>query len=327
MNPFIAYILPFGTTINFFIQTLMTLLVSSILVYHLLRILQYEKKYALTGLIFFLGMGWIIKYNVYDFWLTDSLLNVFVLLVLVSLVRKKEIAFALLLAAGILVKETILFVAPLYYTFNSERIIHLKLLSKNILLVLPSLSLLLIVRLLIPGLNGDLTYIASLPPGLQNVTYNSSNYDFVKLVLSFHIQYSFFEIIAIVISAYGFIPVLFSVLGIKKNKKIVLMYFPLIIFSLLQLFYAINIPRLLTIGFWPVLLMGVNGIKYISTKYNISVYWFILTAVTIPIMNLSSNKTFMIPDRIQVYIFICSVMVFTFKKLYKRVLSENSIPR
>ncbi|PKL83485.1 MAG: hypothetical protein CVV24_04795 [Ignavibacteriae bacterium HGW-Ignavibacteriae-3] len=327
LNPLIVYLLPFGTTNDFFILTSLTLFFSSLMVYYLLRILKFETEYAITGLIIFLGMGWIIKYNIYDFWLTDSLLNVFILLLYLSLIRKKDVALSLLLATGVLVKETVLFIAPLYYTFNTEKLVSPKLILKNVFLVLPALSVFLVVRLAIPGLNGNPAYIGSLPPELQNITYNTNSYDIVEFVLSFHIQYPLYKMVAIVISAYGIIPLLFSVLGIKKNIKIFYIYFPIIIISLLQLFYAVNLPRLLAISFWPILLMGVNGIKYISTKYNISVYWFIFTAVTIPIINLLSKYTIMIQGRIQLFIIVSAMLLFTFHKLYKRVSIESNISR
>ena len=102
--------------------------------------------YALFSFFLFFSVGWAVKQNVFDFWLPDALGYLFTLAAIYAIYKKHDLLFVLLLSVGVLAKESVVFVAPLYYTINAARLIDLKLLRRTILFTIPALLALFLVR-------------------------------------------------------------------------------------------------------------------------------------------------------------------------------------
>ncbi len=86
--PLIAYILPFDLEINFLIITYASIWITSLLIYYLLKECNFDKKFALTGLIIYFSLGWATKFYIQDFWLVDSTAFLFIVIIIYFLLKK-----------------------------------------------------------------------------------------------------------------------------------------------------------------------------------------------------------------------------------------------
>lgn len=161
--PSLASLSPFGLQASFLAVTLFAAWAIGPVLHALFRAAGFAHPWALTGEALFYTVGWGTRFQLADFWIPDALAFLSVALGLLFALRRRPIALAALLAAGVLAKESVIIVAPMYYALNARRAFDLPLLARNLAVVAPAVSVLVAVRLAIPAYNGDPAYIASLP--------------------------------------------------------------------------------------------------------------------------------------------------------------------
>src|SRR3990172_6901681 len=61
----------------------------------------------------------------------------------------------------------VIFVAPLYYTLNAQKFADVKLLKRTTILIIPSIVVLVTLRIAIPQMNNNLNYLTTIPEALQ----------------------------------------------------------------------------------------------------------------------------------------------------------------
>ncbi|MHB8853949.1 MAG: hypothetical protein ACYC6P_11420 [Ignavibacteriaceae bacterium] len=319
--PLIAYILPFTLETNFLIITFISILITSILIYYLLKELNFNKNLALTGLMIFFSLGWATKYFIQDFWLVDSTAFLFIVIIIYFLLKRNDLAFSIFLLLGILVKETIFFTAPLYYSLNAKKFIDFKLLAKFTLLVLPAILISIFIRSIIPYLNYDHAYLTSLPDKLKIVFDNKSNYD---LSIYFNFRQSIFGIIKNIFGTFGIILLLFPLFTIGKNFPLLIRFSPFLLAGFLQLLSPINVPRLLIICSPVLIIMALNGIKKLIEEKNYSFYFFIIIALLFYLSNLVNPSIPNLQFRYQLMIILSSFVIISSIRIIKRK-HENRI--
>ena len=162
LNPLLATILPFDLLINFTILSFIALWLTGIITYYMLKTMGFSNQLALTGMLFFLSLGWATRFNIYDFWLTDPIGFLFTIAVMWSIFAKKDLLFLLLLAIGITGKENVIFVAPLYYTFNTKELFDGKILFRSAYLIAPAVFILFAIRILLPTTNTEYNVVTLL---------------------------------------------------------------------------------------------------------------------------------------------------------------------
>lgn len=185
LTPLLVGRLPVDLTAGFLGITVVSLFLTGLALYALTRSLGFDERLALLGVLMFYALGWAVKYTLYDFWLPDALSFLLTTLVLLCLVRRWDWGFVLLLAVGVAVKETVLIVAPLYYTFRARRLVDGYWLGRTALAVAPAVAVLGLIHWAIPPYNNDPAYLARLPLSLRLVReydgtggYYSSYWDY-----------------------------------------------------------------------------------------------------------------------------------------------------
>ncbi|HVP13219.1 MAG TPA: hypothetical protein VMV94_18740, partial [Phycisphaerae bacterium] len=111
-----AKVLPFKTQTNFLVITFASLWATGLGMYWLARALGKSRVLAMFAMLTFFSVGWATKYAVFDFWLPDPAALAITTLAMCCLLTRRPAAFAVLLVLGALVKESVLFVAPLWLT-------------------------------------------------------------------------------------------------------------------------------------------------------------------------------------------------------------------
>lgn len=260
--PFLASILPFEISINFKLISLISVMLTGFFVFKIGQKLFNDNILSLSMMIGYFSISYAVKYVIYDFWLPDA----FAILLMTSgiyfILQKKDSAFLIVMTIGALTKESVLFVLPLYYSLNAEKFIDLKILKKTISISLIPIIVLIIIRLIIPSLNSNLEYLQTLPTQLKIVQYNSSEYNLkylireiaTKKIMSFNLYFLYR------ITLYTFlIYFVLAFFDLKTIKSLLFRFFPFILLVYLQIFFAENEERLVSIVFLPILILSISG--------------------------------------------------------------------
>lgn len=118
LTPFLARLMPFDLETNFSLITLLSLWATGIAVFALALAFDFTPALALLGCVLFYSLYWATGFVIWDFWLCDPLLFLLITLAIRAAKLKQARRFAVYLAIGILDKEAMLCVVPLWFTFN-----------------------------------------------------------------------------------------------------------------------------------------------------------------------------------------------------------------
>jgi len=116
LTPFLAGLLPFSPTINFFIFNFPVMVLASYLFYFFLRRLKYSMHLSLIGSFILIGSHTIISIG----WTVDALFFFFLILGFFAILIKNDLLYFFSLLLGVLNKEIILLLIPLYLIMNKD---------------------------------------------------------------------------------------------------------------------------------------------------------------------------------------------------------------
>lgn len=138
LTPLLASILPFSLTKSFLALSFFSHWLSLILLYGLLRKLGRSFSSSIIGMLFYTGVFWVMKWSFYSPFYIDFQTQMFILAILYLMVIKEYHFIPLLIAAGILQKETILFLSLVVFLYyKRDRGTKKSLLYLSALLILP----------------------------------------------------------------------------------------------------------------------------------------------------------------------------------------------
>ena len=291
LNPLLAKLLPFDVLINFTILSFGALWLTAIITYFMLRSLEFSNPLALTGSLFFLSLGWATRFNIYDFWLSDPMGFLFIVAAMWSIFAKKDPLFLLLLAIGVTAKENVLFVAPLYYTFNSKKLLDGKVLLRLLCLTAPALIILFALRMSIPTTNSEYNIVNLWQTiGLKRVQHLS------KDLRDYLLLYS--------IGTFGVSLTLLPLFSIKQNYSLLCRFSPFIVLNYLSLLFAYNDSRIIVSAFPAIIIMALYGIKNISDKTGLHEKFFVFLPLSLIAFLLVKKDWFIVPSLYEALIFL-----------------------
>ena len=278
--PALAGALPFGLQTSFFLLTFLAVTAMLVVLYYMLAAAGYGRQLALVGFGFLLTLGWATKFALQDFWLPDGVAFLVVTLALLCVLRKQPMLFAVVVLVGVLVKEAVFFVVPLYYTLHAKRPIEPRLALTTALVALPAILALLVLRLAIPARNEDLVYVATLAPHLQSFREFIPSYSYYELLrdIGYHHRLHDYQLDTWLLYTTGTwtVPVLtFAVIGALRTPVLALRLSPFLVLVYAQLLFAVNIERLLVLGFPAVLWLAVEGARHVCHRLEMSPAWIL----------------------------------------------------
>lgn len=128
-------------------------------------------------MIGYFSISYATKYVIYDYWLPDAFAILLMTLGIYFILIKNDLAFLSVMSLGALTKESVLFVLPLYYTLNAEKLFYTKAIKKSAKIFLLPIFIFIGIRILIPAFNSNPDYVQTLPLQLRLVQYDSSEYN------------------------------------------------------------------------------------------------------------------------------------------------------
>lgn len=253
---------------------------------------------AFTGMFAYYSMGWVVKANLFNIFKPEPMAFLFIVLSIYCILDKRDAIYAVLLAVGVLFKESVLFVAPLYYTLKTGHWFEPKLLMRSLLLALPAAGVILVIRWQIPMKNDDYFYLSTLPEALQQVQLGRSSYDLGWLLREIGIDrlrsLSPESLLRYTVGSFGGVVALLPLFAVKKNVALFVRLLPFLLLVYAQILIATNDTRLLALGFPAVLLMALNGADSIGRVVRVEVWTLaILFAVLICLMLVRSWMLFL----------------------------------
>jgi hypothetical protein len=267
LEPGLVRLLPGSAQLGFQIVCLLSLCVAATCVYRICRRLGFDVRLASAGLLLFVSLSFATKYVMFDFWLTDPLAFAFVALAVLFAIEQRPVAFAICLAVGVLAKESVIFAAPLLYTFGAERPLDRRAWWRAAAATAPALLVLMAVRLAIPAWNGQ-PYALGLPGPIAANARTIPDYSALAVARDVLTRRAADLTVTIThaISAFGLLVGVLPFVGGRRARPLALRFSPFLILVVLQLVFAYNTQRLLVLAFPAVIPLALCGLRTLRER-------------------------------------------------------------
>ena len=268
--PALAAATPGSLQVGFFAVSASFAVVAGAAMFALGRLRGHSRSVAAAGTLLLFSFGWGLKYALADFWIPDAAVLAFVGVGMVFAQQRRALAFAVVVATGVLAKESVLFVIPLYYSLNAARFVDWRLARETGLAALPAVAVFLLLQVTIPERNGDAAYISTLPEIIQRFPELYANYDYYSLLrdIGYHQRLSdrnFEALSAMTVNPFGLIAPALAAVGLRRHGLLALRLLPFFALVYLQLLFATDTERLLELAAPCLCLMAMAGMDELST--------------------------------------------------------------
>lgn len=280
--PALVRYLPVSPQAGYSAIALTTVALTGVIVYLILRKWGFGHGLALGGLLLYFSFGYVAKFNLKDFWLTDSTAFFFASAAILALQWRRKYLFALCLLVGVLAKESVIFIAPLYYTFEARRRWDPGVLARTVLLAAPALAALVAVRLAIPAWNSVPSYVAGLPASVRSDIGNLPSYNMATVArqtLAARAHDWPRMTLAYTVCCFGLLGLVLPALAGRRLWEVLARFWPLLLLDLSQLLFALNTQRLIVFAFVPVIIACLCGVQAALAR-GVHGAWFVVLAVT-----------------------------------------------
>jgi len=262
-TPALASALPFGVEKSFLIISYLSLWLTGVAMYFLARRFRFSKWTSFAGMILFFSLGWAVKANLYNIWRPEPLAFLLATLAIYCIADGKQWRYAALLALGVTVNESVLFVIPLYYSLNAKKPVDPRLALRAVLLALPALAVFAALRSLIPMQNDDIAYMSTLPEALRQAQLGSTSYDLGSLWNEIGLQrlrsLSPQMPMLYTVGTFGVVAAMLPLFAVRRNLPLFVRFLPFLLLVYAQLLIATNEMRLLVMAFPAVIILALNG--------------------------------------------------------------------
>ncbi len=260
--PWLVKALPATPEIAFFTIAFVSLWLIGPGLYILMRSLGHSVSLSFLSIPLFYSLWHAVGFNLYDFWLSDPAAFLLVVLIFIAAAERRAIAFATLLTFGILVKESVIFTVPLWYTLGARRPVERNLALQTALYTLPAMVALLVIRALIPPLNGDVAYLSTLPEYVRGNPNIDHPYRYFATLQSVLVRRAMRNtpvelLYRITLGAFG-LPLLLTLFA---EREWWLRFAPFLALVLAQLLFAYDTERLVVLAFPAVIALELSGFK------------------------------------------------------------------
>ncbi len=291
--PAVVRALPFDTQTGFGFLTILILWANGVVVYYLTRATGRGAAVSLFAMLTFLATGWATKYPLFNFWLPDPAALLLVTLIVLCAYTDRLFAGALLLAVGVLLKESVLFAGPLLLTVPCLGPSRRRQLLKGAAAVAPAAALLLAMRFAVPARNNDPAYMMGLPQHLTEVDEGRTSYDYVEQLQRVSgnrwrdLNCRTLESVhSYTVGSFGVLPLCLALAAPRRNARLLWRASPFLLLVYMQLLVATDTQRLLVLAMPIVVLMAVNGLEALVRGWRLSVVGTLAFPATIIAMNL-----------------------------------------
>jgi hypothetical protein len=289
--PWLALALPISIQAGFQLVTSVCLIVTASLMYLVGCGFRFQRAEALAGVVLFLGLGYAVKFNLYDFWLPDATAFLFVALAVVLIQRRADLSLALCLAVGVAAKESVLLVLGLYYGLRADRPFDVQAARRAALVALPALAVLAAIRLGIDPHNGDPGYLRSFPDVIWLNAKRLPSYAFSPVLsetLSARVT-ALVPTVSKALSAFGLLIGGLAVVGAATRRQFALRLATFLALVSAQLLFAGDTQRLVVLAFPAVIVLALAGGVGLCRWAGVSTAWLLPVALAFLALSVASG--------------------------------------
>lgn len=307
---------------GFRLVTLVSLWATGVVVYYLARWFSADAAAGLFGMLAFFGTGWATKYPLFDYWLPDPAALLIVAAAMYCILRGWTAAFAVLLAAGVTVKESVIFVAPLYFTLIRPGLGWRPRLVRGAAAIIPAIVVLAAIRLAIPGRNGDARYMRTLPERLTQVDEGRTSYEYGEQLGRISLErardLSARTLVALhsySVGSLGVLPLAMALFAVGPNLRMLARLSPFVILVYGQLVFATDTQRLLVLSWPAVSLMMLNGLAALTRSWKVGAVWLLPIPAMVILLSLWNANRVAGPSWAEASILaVCLVLILGFRR-------------
>jgi len=263
LAPALVWAPPFGVRTGFEVLAFAVIWITGVAVWFLCERLGFRPALAAAGMLLYFSLGYATKWLLFDFWLTDPLAILLVVVAVLLARSGRGVAFAVCLVVGVLAKESVIFAAPLFYTLQARRPWDRRLALRAAAVTLPAAAALVALHLGIHEMNNDPAYLRTLPgpscrEAIRHYTYGAVLHDTV--LRRFH---HLGPTLVGAVGAFGLLVPLLALLGLRRPeaRSFAVQALPFLVLDYVQLLFAYNTERLLVLGLAVVIPLAVWGLS------------------------------------------------------------------
>lgn len=321
--PTLAHYMPMSIQMNFEIIAFLSVALTGIVIFCILRKWEFSIALSCAGLILFFGMSYATKFNIRDFWLTDSTAFLFTALAILALQHRRMVAFATCVFVGTLAKESAIFAVPLCYTFTAERRWDTPALKCTFVCTIPAVMALVSLRFAIPAWNGHATYVASLPGSVRSDIGNVASYNLVTVALKELAARSHVWLVNIieVFTSFGILGLVLPFIGVRRIGEVTKRFWPFLILVVSQLVFTYNTQRLVVLAFVPIIIASLHGFQFIAERFDTQAWVFIAAASMALGVELVSATASSASPILQMIVLSALGIIIIFGRVYRKSIA------
>jgi hypothetical protein len=263
LAPAVVWASPFGVRTGFEVLTFTAIWIAGVAVWFACERLRFRPALAAAGMLLYFSLGYATKWLLFDFWLTDPL-EILLVVVAVLLARSgRDVAFTVCLVVGVLAKESVIFAAPLFYTLPAHRPWDRRLALRAVAVTIPAVATLVALHLGIHQMNNDPAYLRTLPAPIRHEAIRHYTYGAVLHDTVFRRFHHLGRTLAGAVGAFGLLVPLLALVGLRRPeaRSFALRILPFLVLGYVQLLFAYNTERLLVPGLAVVIPLAVWGVR------------------------------------------------------------------
>lgn len=310
--PLTTRLLPFSTYRSFDVLSIVFLALTGGMIYVWILAIPRAPDEALLGVFLFYSMGAASKILVQGVTSPDPESYFFILLGLYAIYKGYDWLFVLSLAIGVVAKETVLLIAPLYYSLKAQKLWDWPRIKRTIIVCLPGVCILAAIHILIPAWNDRPDYVASLPVTLTQVSGGYTKYD-LKTAFFGTVNFGFYHELSTInllrLFTYGSlgIQLFLPFFAPRQNKEALIRWAPYWVPTLASLLFALNPDRRLGSLFPVLIIMGLNGIQVLAERLNATVRQFTALFAFLTALLLLKKDTPIVPFDLVAAVFLAGL--------------------
>jgi hypothetical protein len=293
--PVLAKILPFSTYRNFDILSVLFVGLSGCMLYLWLLAIPLRDEQALLGVLLFYSLGAAAKLLLRIVTSPDPASYFFILLALYAIYRGNDYLFAAALALGVVTKETVALVGPLYYSLKAVSFWDPGRFKKLILVCAPAACVLIAIHVLIPAWNDHDDYVQSLPSIYTQVSAGMVKNDLLTAfrgTIGVYRQMSpIFLVRSFTYGALG-LTLFLPFFAPRANREPLIRWAPYWVAVLLTMLIALNADRRISSLFPVLIVLGLNGLDVLADLLNVKpAHFMVLFGMILGLLLLKKDIT------------------------------------
>ena len=302
LNPFLVKLLPLPVEAGFLFLDVVAISFTAVICYYILLQYGFRPLSGLAGVFLFLSLGFATKWDLAFCYGPNALASLFIAAGFLLISKKHDLWFAAVLALGMLVKETVIVVAPLHYLLNARSFFDWKQAIRSGLVVLPAALVVLSLRLLIPAGNQDPAYLSGLPDQLKIVYAGRTSFTYMEALVfeagELRKTKALDLLVMFTVGPFGLV-LLLSLFAIRKNRWFCLRLAPFLVIVSFQALFSAGVSRALTFGVVPLILLATAALDWISEQCAIPMRYLLPWPLALWSLNLIRPSGFIAPVDLQ----------------------------